>query len=74
MEEFSHRFEKRYSLFVCLSSRAPSTSICYIDSRASRHMTGVREYFIDITKIGDLEVVLGDNLVVKEVGSGTISF
>jgi hypothetical protein len=37
-------------------------------------MTGVREHFTDLTKIGDLEVVLGDDSVVKAVGSGTISF
>jgi hypothetical protein len=37
-------------------------------------MTGVREYFTDLKKIGDLEVVLGNDLVVKAVGSGTISF
>jgi hypothetical protein len=74
VEEFSHRFEKEYSLLVCLSSRVSSTSIWYIDSGASRHMTGVREYFTDLTEIGDLEVVLGDDSVVKVVGSGTISF
>jgi hypothetical protein len=37
-------------------------------------MTGVREHLTDLTQIGDLEVVLGDDRVVKEVGSGTISF
>jgi hypothetical protein len=74
VEEFTHRFEKEYSLLVCLSSRASSTSIWYIDSGASCHMTGVREYFTDLTEIGNLEVVLGDDSVVKVVGSGTISF
>jgi hypothetical protein len=74
VEEFSHRFEKEYSLLVCLSSRATSTGIWYIDSRASLHMTNVHGYFIDITKIGDLEAVLVDDSVVKVVGSGTISF
>jgi hypothetical protein len=58
VEEFTHRFEKEYSLLVCLSSRASSTSIWYIASSASRHMTSVREYFTDLTEIGDLEVVL----------------
>jgi hypothetical protein len=37
-------------------------------------MTGVREHLTDLTQIGDLEVVLGDDSVVKAVGSGTISF
>jgi hypothetical protein len=74
VEEFAHKFEKDYSLLVCLSYRASSTGIWYIDSGASRHMIGVREYFTELTKIGDLEVVLGDDSVVKAVGSGTISF
>jgi hypothetical protein len=74
VEEFSTRFEKEFSLLVCLSSRASSTSVWYIDSGASCHMTGVCEYFIDLTEIEDLEVVLGDDSVVKAVGSGTISF
>jgi len=59
---------------VCLSIRATHFSVWYIDSGASRHMTGVREHLTDLTQIGDLEVVLGDDRVVKAVGSGTISF
>jgi hypothetical protein len=46
----------------------------YIDSGASRHITGVREHLTNLTQIGDLEVVLGDDRVVKAVGSGTVSF
>ena len=49
VEEFSHKFEKEYSLLVCLSSRASSTSIWYIDSGASYHMAGVCEYSTDLT-------------------------
>jgi hypothetical protein len=36
-------------------------------------MTGVREHLIDLTQIGDIEVVLGDDRVVKAVGCGTVS-
>jgi hypothetical protein len=60
VEGFSHRFIKEYSLLVCLSSKATSTNIWYIDNVASCHIIGVREYFKDLTKIRDLEVVLGD--------------
>jgi hypothetical protein len=74
VEEFSTRFDKEFSLVVCLSTRATHSSVWYIDSGASRHMTGVREHLTDLTQIGDLEVVLGDDRVVKAVGSGTISF
>jgi hypothetical protein len=74
VEEFSTRFKKEFSLLVCLSSSATSTSVWYIDSGASRHMTYVCENFLDLIEIEDLEVVLGDDSVVKAVGSGTISF
>jgi hypothetical protein len=67
-------FEKEYSLLVCLFFRASSTSIWYIDSGAFLHMTSVREYLIDLTEIGDFELVNGDDSMVKEVGSGTVSF
>jgi hypothetical protein len=73
VEEFTHRFEE-YSLTACLSSRASSTCIWYIDSGASRHMTGVHEYFTEFATIGDQEVVLGDDSVVRAVGCGTVSF
>jgi hypothetical protein len=46
----------------------------YIDSGASRHMTGVREHLTDLTEIGDVKVVLGDDWVVKAVGCGNVSF
>jgi hypothetical protein len=74
VEEFTHKFKKEYSFLVCLSSRASSTSIWYIDSGTSLHMISVHEYFIDLTKIGDLELVVRDDLVAKEIGSGIISF
>jgi hypothetical protein len=74
VEEFTHRFEKESSSLVCLSSRVSSTNIWCNDSGASHHMTGVREYFTDLTEIGYLEVVLGDDSVVKSVSSGTVSF
>jgi hypothetical protein len=74
VEEFSTKFDKDFSLVVCLSTRATHSSVWYIDSGVSRHMTGVREHLTDLTQIGDLEVVLGDDRVVKVVGSGTVSF
>jgi hypothetical protein len=46
----------------------------YIDSGASCHMTRVHENLIDLTQISDIEVVLGDDQVVKAVGCGTVSF
>jgi hypothetical protein len=46
----------------------------YIDSGASHHMTWVREHLIGLTQIEYVEVVLGYDRVVKEVGCGTVSF
>jgi hypothetical protein len=74
VEEFSTKFNKDFSLVVCLSTRATHSSVWYIDSGASRHMTGVRGYLTNLTQIGDLEVALRDDQVVKAVSSGTVSF
>jgi hypothetical protein len=74
VEEFSTKFDKEFSLVVCLSTRTTHSSVWYIDSGASRHMTGVHEHLTNLTQISDLEVVLGDDRVVKAVGSGTVSF
>jgi hypothetical protein len=60
VEEFTHKFKKEYSWLVCLSSIASSTSIWYIHSGASQHMTSVREYFTYLTKIGYFEVGEGE--------------
>jgi hypothetical protein len=73
VEEFSIKFNKEFSLVVCLSTRTTHSSVWYIDSGASCHMTGVREHLTYLTQIGDLGVVLGDDRVAKVVGSGTIS-
>ena len=68
MEEFSTKFDKEFSLIVCLSSRTTTSDTWYIDSGASRHMTAVREH------LTDAEVVLRDDREVKVACCGTISF
>jgi hypothetical protein len=56
------------------TSRA-SSSIWYVDSGASRHMTRVREYFSELSEGDtDMEVVLGDDNIVTAVGVGTLTF
>jgi hypothetical protein len=74
VEEFSTKFDKEFSLIVCLSTRTTYSDTWYIDSGASLHMTGVREHVTDLTEIGDVEVVFGDDWEVKEVGYRTVSF
>jgi hypothetical protein len=74
VEEFSTKFDKEFSLVVCLSMRTTHSDTWYIDSGVSRHMTGVREHLTDLTQIGYVEVVLRDDREVKAVGCGTVSF
>ena len=57
------------------STSGASSGIWYVDSGASRHMTGVREYFSELSESGtDIEVVLGDDRVVRVVSVGTLTF
>jgi hypothetical protein len=58
VEEFSTKFDKEFSLIVCLSMRTTHTDTWYIDSGASRHMTGVREHLTYLSEMGNVEVVL----------------
>ena len=47
----------------------------YIDNRASRHMTGAREFFSKLAKRAlDIKIVLGDDCTVRVVGVGTVTF
>ena len=57
------------------SFSASTTSTWYIDSGYSSHMTSAREMFSELSKQGiDVEVVLGDDTIVRVVGHGTITF
>jgi hypothetical protein len=49
--------------------------VWYIDSGASSHMTGAREFFTDLSE-GDVEldIELGDDSMVKAVGRGKVTF
>jgi hypothetical protein len=47
VEEFSTKFDKEFSLIVCLSSRTTTPDTQYIDSGASHHMTAVHEHLTD---------------------------
>ena len=68
--------QTEHSLIVGHSlSASTSPSTWYIDSGASRHMTGARDMFTEISETGlELEIVLGDDTVVRAVGRGTICF
>jgi len=75
VEEFSTKFEKEFSLLVCLSSSVASMSVWYNDRESSHHMTGVHEHITNFIERGvNLEVVLGDDSIIRIVGIGTTSF
>jgi hypothetical protein len=73
-DEFASQFEREMSLLVSLSTVETPSSVWYIDSGASSHMSGVREHFTDLTKfVIKLEIVLENNTIVRAVGRGTVS-
>lgn len=51
-----------FALEVSLATHVTSSHAWFVDSRATCHMTGVRDHFISLLKDDiDLEVVFGDN-------------
>ena len=57
------------------TSVAPFSRIWYVDSGASRHMTGAKDHFTQFSNRRiNLEVQLGDERIVRAVGVGTVSF
>ena len=62
-------------MIVCCSTVETPSCIWYINSGASRHMSGVREHFTDLRDLEiKLEIVLGNDTIVKAAKHGTISF
>ena len=62
-EKSTGKIDTELSLMSSQSASASTSSIWYIDSGASSHMTGIKQYFTNLTEIGlDLEVVLGEPL------------
>ena len=60
---------------VVPSTSGASSGIWYVDSGASRDMTGFCEYFSELLESGtDIEVVFGDDNIVRAVGVGTLTF
>ena len=57
------------------STSGASSGIWYVASGASCHMTGVHEYFSELSESGtDIEVVVGEDNTVRAVGVGTLTF
>jgi hypothetical protein len=75
VDEFSAQFEQEFSLVVGLSSSTLPSIVWYIDSGASRHMTGVRSQFSELAERAlDTDVVLGDDRTMGAAGVGTVIF
>ena len=87
IESFSERFDQEFGFIACEATSAGSPAIqvqreCAFPatSKASSSiwyverfppMTGVREYFLEISEVDtDMEVVLGDDNMVRAVGVG----
>lgn len=74
VDEFSTKFDIEFALMVSIAISVTSSSLWFVDSGASCHMTGVREHFMSLAERDiDLEVVLGDNSKVRPAGVGTVS-
>jgi hypothetical protein len=74
VEEFAKRFEEDFCLVACMSS-STVTDVWYVDSGASCHMNGRKEFFSSLKEGGvNLHIELGDDARYKAQGIGTVSF
>jgi hypothetical protein len=74
VDEFAKSFEEDFCFIVCMSSTNVS-DMWFVDSGASCHMTGRKEWFTRLQKGGvNLVIELGDDRRYKAQGVGTISF
>jgi hypothetical protein len=74
MDEFAKSFEEDLCFIACMSSVAVS-DMWFVDSGASCHMTGRKEFFTRIQEGGvNLVIDLEDDKRYKAQGVGTISF
>jgi hypothetical protein len=74
-DEFASQFERECSLIACCSTVETPPRTWYMDNGASSQMSGVREHFTYLRDLEiRLEIVLGDNTIVRAAGHGKISF
>lgn len=75
VEQFASQFGQDFAFITSSSSRSTSSDVWYIDSGASRHMTGTREFISELTERAlDIEIVLGDDCTMRAVSVGTVNF
>ena len=74
VDEFSRNFDEEFCLIACMESTTWS-SIWYIDSGASSHMTGQNIFFKELQEGGiGIHVELGDDVWYQVQGVGSVSF
>jgi hypothetical protein len=74
VEEFSKSFEEDFCL-IAYMEKSTASSVWYIDSGASCHMTGHKEFFTSLQEGGvSLHIELGDDARYQAQGVGTVSF
>jgi hypothetical protein len=74
-EEFTAQFERECAFIVCCLTVEIPSSIWSIDIGETSHMLGVRENFTDLRDPEiRLEIILGDNTIVRATERGTITF
>ena len=76
VDEFASQFDWEFSFMASTStSVAPSSRTEYVDSGASKHMTGAKDQFTQLSdRRINLEIELRDESIVSAVGIGTVSF
>jgi hypothetical protein len=73
-EVLALQFEIYFSLITCMASSA-SGSVWYLDSGASFHMTGDKEFFSEFEERDlKMHIDMGDDGRYSEIGIGTITF
>jgi len=73
--EFAARFQQDFALMTGQLTGGPLSSLWYIDSGASRHMSGVRDMFSELVpRTNQQDIILGDDSVVRVAGIGEVSF
>ena len=72
VEELSNRMEDEFTLIACMI-RSTLQCVWYIDSGASFHMTGVREYFSSYKeKNTNIHISKGNLSKLNPVGKGIV--
>ena len=75
VDDFAVEFEREFSFIAILFTTVTPSSILYVDSGVSCHMTSVREHFSEYNeKKPHLEVVLWDDHIVRAVSEGIVTF